>query len=637
MLQNIRDKAQGWIAWAIVILISIPFALWGIQEYMGVGSEPLVASVNGEEITERQLDQRYRRFQEELRAQLGDAYRPELFDEKRMRQEVLERMVSENVVLQATHEMGLRVGNPLVRQAIMEIEAFQKDGRFDQATFDRYARMQGLSSGGFEERIRQALLAEQLTQAVQASAFITDREIQETLRLQNQTRDLAYFVVSTAELKTDDPIPETEIEAYYTKNSAQFRTPEQVKLDYILLNGEMAGNTLEVDEDALREYYDNHLESYGRPEERQASHILITLDEDADQASVAAAEQKIAELRDRAVEGEDFATLAKAHSEDPGSADAGGNLGFFPKGIMDPAFETAAFSLQEGELSEPVRSSFGIHLIKLTGIKPSSVKPFEEVRDQVEQAYRKVEGERVYFEMAEQLADLTYEDPGSLVPAASSLNLEVTSSDWISRDRASGVLQSPKVLAAAFREDVLIERNNSELIELDKDQSIVIRVTEHRESSIKPLSEVQEAIVASLHQEKAIELARQAAEKRLASLNEDMDIEQVSDQYSLIRKESLTRSDPAVPRALLSQIFRLPHPEPGQPLSGMTQLANGDFAVYRLYAVKDGATDVMSDTMVERVKASLRRRYAQNLYESLVADLVQHADISYLKKFDEVE
>jgi peptidyl-prolyl cis-trans isomerase D len=637
MLQNIRDKAQGWIAWAIVILISIPFALWGIQEYMGVGSEPLVASVNGEEITERQLDQRYRRFQEELRAQLGDAYRPELFDEKRMRQEVLERMVSENVVLQASHEMGLRVGNPLVRQAIMEIEAFQKDGRFDQATFDRYARMQGLSSGGFEERIRQALLAEQLTQAVQASAFITDREIQETLRLQNQTRDLAYFVVSTAELKTDDPIPETEIEAYYTKNSAQFRTPEQVKLDYILLNGEMAGNTLEVDEDALREYYDNHLESYGRPEERQASHILITLDEDADQASVAAAEQKIAELRDRAVEGEDFATLAKAHSEDPGSADAGGNLGFFPKGIMDPAFETAAFSLQEGELSEPVRSSFGIHLIKLTGIKPSSVKPFEEVRDQVEQAYRKVEGERVYFEMAEQLADLTYEDPGSLVPAASSLNLEVTSSDWISRDRASGVLQSPKVLAAAFREDVLIERNNSELIELDKDQSIVIRVTEHRESSIKPLSEVQEAIVASLHQEKAIELARQAAEKRLASLNEDMDIEQVSDQYTLIRKESLTRSDPAVPRALLSQIFRLPHPEPGQPLSGMTQLANGDFAVYRLYAVKDGATDVMSDTMVERVKASLRRRYAQNLYESLVADLVQHADISYLKKFDEAE
>ena len=278
MLQNIRDKAQGWIAWAIVILISIPFALWGIQSYLGHGSEPVVAKVNGEEITERALDQRFQRFREQLRARLGEAYRPELIDDKRMRHEVLKQMVSDNIILQTSHELGLRVGDPLVRQAIMEIDAFQKDGRFDQASFDRYARLQGLTSGGFEQRIRQSILTEQLSQGIQTSAFITEREMQEIFRLQNQTRDLAYFIVNADDFQSSETIPESEIQAYYDQHQEEFRVPEQVKLEYILLNAEMAGKTVAVDDAALRGFYQNHQENYGQPEERKASHILIRLE-----------------------------------------------------------------------------------------------------------------------------------------------------------------------------------------------------------------------------------------------------------------------------------------------------------------------------------------------------------------------
>jgi peptidyl-prolyl cis-trans isomerase D len=302
---------------------------------------------------------------------------------------------------------------------------------------------------------------------------------------------------------------------------------------------------------------------------------------------------------------------------------------------MDPAFEAAAFALQEGEVSEPVRSNFGYHLIKLTGIQPSSVKPFDEVRDEVEQAYRKAEGERLYFEMAEQLADLSYEDPSSLLPAASTLKLKVETSDWVSRNRAQGVLASPKVLAAAFSDDVLLERNNSELIEIDQEQAIVLRVIEYMESSIQPLPEVSETIVENLHQQHAIDQARAEAEKRLASLQAGTDIVEIAEQTEFKRKTSLTRNDMSVPPTLVREIFRLPHPVDGSSVSGMIQLATGDFAVYNLYAVNDVPADKISATLKNQLKNNLRQRLGRAQYGHLVADLEARADISYLKSDEE--
>jgi peptidyl-prolyl cis-trans isomerase D len=637
MLQNIRDKAQGWIAWAIVILISIPFALWGIQSYLGGGAEQVVAKVNGDEISERALDQRFHRFREQLRARLGEAYRPEMFDDKRMRHEVLKQMVSEDVVLQTSHDMGLRVGEQLIGQAIMQIDAFQKDGRFDQARFDQYARMQGMSSAGFEQRIRQSILTEQLSQAVQTSAFVTDREMQEALRLQNQTRDLAYFIVNPDDFPSTETISEADIKAYYDQHQEEFRVPEKVKLEYVLLNAELAGKTVKVDDAALRGFYENHQENYGQPEERKASHILIRVDADADQAAVEAAKKKITALRERIEQGEDFAEVAKEYSEDPGSAEAGGDLGYFGKGIMDPAFEKTAFSLKEGEVSQPVRSSFGFHLIKVTGIKPSSVKSFEEARSDVERDYRKAEGEKLYFEMAEKLADLSYEDPGSLTPAASALNLKIETSDWISRDQATGILASPKVLAAAFSDDVLQERNNSELIELDKDQSIVLRVVDFKQSSIQPLSQVSEAITEILKKQHATEQARAEAEKRLASLKEGKDIVEVADQYNVKHFVSLARKNMTVPPSLLTEVFQLPHPSEGKPISGMIQLAGGGFAVYNLNKVKEADPASIKAAVKERVKSNLRQRLGQMQYDNLVTDLESRADITYYKAEDREE
>ena len=503
MLQVIRDKAQGWIAWAIVILISIPFALWGIQSYLGVGSEPVAATVNGTEITQRTLDNQFQRFRQQLREQLGAGYRPEMFDDTRVRKEVLNRLIRDELLQQTSNRMGLRAGSSMIQSTILSMPTFQKDGRYDQQTYERALRLQGISAAGFEDRVRRALVSEQLSQAVQVGSFITQEELDERQRLVKQKREFSYFVLPASDFKLTEELSDDEIRSYYEANESAFISPEKVKVEYILLDATTAGGTIDVNEEILRGYYENNEDEFGLPEQRQASHILILAAADAEQNAVDEAQAKIDALAERLSNGESFAELAKQNSQDPGSAATGGDLGLFGKGVMDPAFEAAVFALEEGEVSEPVRSSFGFHLIKLTGIKDGSVKPFDEARTQVEAAYRKFEGERLYFEMAEQLADLSYEDPGSLEPAASALELDIQQSDWITREQGSGVFAKPKVRTATYSDDVLKENNNSELIEIDGTSSLVLRVLDHQESSVKPLDEVKDQISETLQQQKA--------------------------------------------------------------------------------------------------------------------------------------
>jgi peptidyl-prolyl cis-trans isomerase D len=629
MLQNIRDKAQGWIAYGIVGLISVPFALWGIQEYMGVGSEPVAASVNGNEITERALDSQFQRFRQQLREQLGAAYRPEMFDDARMRKEVLDRMIRDELIQQVSHDMGLRVSDESVKAALLGMEVFHKEGRFDQKTFERAVRLQGLTPAGFMERMRQLLLSQQLTQAVDAGTFVTEYEKKISAQLMNQQRELSYFVVPANDFLLEDGVSDTQIDEYYQSNQAAFAVPERVKLEYLFLNAESAGSTVQVDDEILRGFYDDNQDKFGLPEQRKASHILILASQDADESAVAEAKAKIDAIADRLAQGEAFADLAKEASQDPGSAENGGDLGFFGKGVMDPAFETATFSLQAGEVSEPVRSSFGFHLIKVAEIKSGDVKPFAESKVEVEREYRKAEGERLYFEMAEQMADLSYEDPTTLEPVADALGLQLQQSGWVTREQAEGVLSSPKVTGAAFSEDVLKEGNNSELIELDSESSIVLRVIEHEETSIEPLADVKARIVQTLLQKNAEGQANAEAEKLMGELVSGGDLTQVAANYPVTGPVTIGRNDRSVPFELAGAVFSSEKPRTGGSTSGVVRLSNGDQAVYLLTAVKEGQSE---ESGVEMQARSLRNEIQRGHYSSLVADLESQADIEIMLK-----
>jgi peptidyl-prolyl cis-trans isomerase D len=629
MLQTIRERAQGWIAWAIVLLISIPFALWGIQSYLGVGSEPVAAKVNGVEITQRELDRRYQQTRMQLREQLGDAYRPELFDERSMRAQVLDQMIQERLMLQVSHEMGLRASNQELRTAIMSNPAFQKDGRFDKATYDRMLELQGTLGSQFEEGLRQRLVGTQLQRAVAASAFITEAELDEAVRIDRQQRELTFVRLPREAFREESPPAEADVEAYYEAHRDRYQSPERVKISYLVLDAKGIDTGQTVDDEELRRRYEEELERFRQPERRRARHLLITLETDANEQAAAEAKARIEEIRGRILAGGEFGELAEQFSEDPGSASQGGDLGLFGQGLMDPAFDQAAFTLEKGELSEPVRSQFGYHLIQVTEIEPGALKRFEEVRDQLARESNKSSAEGLYYDWAERLANLTYENPDSLEPAAEALGIPLQTSDWIERGGGEGLLANPRVLAAAFSDEVLKDGLNSELVEPERDvlQAIVLRVLEHEEAAPKPLDAVRDQIVEALRDERAAAAAKAAADALLARLDAGEDLRAVAGDYALAEAGLVGRDSAEVPQGVRELAFKLPRPAEGAASFGSLALADGDAAVVKVARVVDGALGTLSQAERAQAERELERLLGASYYEELLADLMRRADI----------
>ncbi len=630
MLQTIREKAQGWIAWAIVILITIPFALWGIGEYTGIGGEPVVATVNGQEITERDFESRYQQFRSELRQRLGSAYRPELFQEELMRGQVLDRMIDDLVIEQASRRMGLYAGDELVRQTILQFAAFQKDGQFDREAYERALRLQGyLGPGQFEERVRQSLITSQLGSAVRSTEFATPTELEDLVRLQRQQRNFSYLVVPAKEFRSDAALESAELEAYYEDHKARFRTPERVKVDYILLDVDSLGAGIEPSEEELMAFYEAHRQEYGAPEQRAASHILINLPEDADTDTEADARARIEAALARIRAGEAFAEVAKEVSEDPGSAAAGGDLGLFGPGAMVPEFEEAAFAAEVGEVAGPVRSPFGLHLILVTEVQPESIKEFSEAREQVLAGLRKSEAEQLLYDYAERLADLAYEQPDSLEPAAEELGLKLQTSDWFARDGGEDLLAHPKVKAAAFSEEVLTAGNNSEVLDLGDNRMLALRVREHELAAYKPLEEVRAEVEDLVRAEQALEQAREQGEQLVDRLKSGASLEELQAEtgFALKQPGSLGREAREAPPGLVRQVFQLPRPADSSPSYGLADLAGGDFAVVALTEVKDGALEDLAPEARENEISTLERSAGQANYQHLVRQLRAIADI----------
>jgi len=631
MLQAIRERAQGWFAWTIVILISVPFALWGIQEYLKIGSQPPVATVNGHEIGDRELSQRVQQSRMELRERLGRAYRPEAFDNARLRDQVLEDMIRSQLIVQRSLDMGLRAGDAQVQATILAIPAFQKDGQFDKAVYEHALSLQGTNSVQFEQRIRLSLMTAQLARVVASSEFTTQKALDEAVRLRRQQRSFNYFLLPLQGFKTDAPIAEKDFDAYYQTHQDAFRIPEQVKLDYLVLEQASTATPGDVPEATLRELYQTRLKNYQIPEKRQIRHILIALAANARPADEQSARDKIAAIRARIVGGADFATLAKEVSQDPGSASQGGDLGLVGRGVMDPEFERASFTLAQGVLSPPVRSAFGFHLIEVTKIEPERVRPFAEVRDELATAARTEQLDQHYLQMAERLGNLTYEHPDSLELTAQTLGLEIHHSDWLSRSGGVGVLASPKVTDAAFSEDVMSHGNNSDLIEIDegrRQRALVLRVVDHREAATRPLAEVKGQITDTIHRERAKQSALEQAGALAKRLRQGEALTQVGADYRLV-EQGLVQRDAAkeVPPEVLESAFKLPAGDAKGPSVGVVQLRDGDAAVVLLGQIQDGKLADLDPPQRKGEGRDLANALARTYYDDMIEDLRQRADV----------
>lgn len=629
MLQTIRERAQGWIAWVIVILISVPFALWGIQSYLGGGSASIKASVNDRDISVREFDDSYRKFREELRQRMGKNYRPDMVDDKLVRKQALQSIIKDELIYQLTSKLGMRTSDDMLRDLIKTLPAFQVGGEFNQATYENAARRQGLTTEGYELQMRRLLATDQLVRAISGSEIVTQTELEEAIRLADQQRQMDYLIIHLDKFLASVEVKQEEVESYYNSNKQTFMSPERVKLEYIELDIKNLADSVKVDNAELLEYYEQHKSDYLSPERRKASHILITVEDPSNQQELAKARTVAAGALSRARGGEDFAKVAKELSQDPGSANNGGDLGFFSKGMMDPAFEQAAFKLNKGEISDLVQSSFGFHIIKLTDIDIPKGRSFEQARAEIAKAYRKEEAERKFYEYAERLGNITYEDPSSLEPAADALGIKIEQSDWVTRDGGLGVLADTRVMAAAFSDDVLTQRQNSELLELSSERVLVLRVVDHEESSVQPLDKVSNEIESILKNRAAAKLAEQMGKDMLGALAGGSALDKLASKkrLKLHLAGRVGRAAKQIPGAILDTLFTMPHPQGDKLVYAGATLNNGDYAVIALSKVIDGSSEALTLEDLKRVKESMRRTLGQSSFDHIIANMRENSTI----------
>ena len=630
MLQAIRDKAHGWIAWAIVILISVPFALWGIQEYMGGGGEIAIAEVNGKEIKEGDLDRRTREFRDSMRGTLGDMYRPDMFDDAVLKAEVLQRMIDEFLTIQAAHDWNLRISDQQARAVILSVPAFQNNGQFENQYYEAALRSRGLSPAAFEQSLRQDLMTNQIETALRDSAFVTDQELNEALRLQLEQRDIVYVRIPAKPLAQTMVVSDAQAQDYYVRNAATYSLPERVKLAYVLLDANVLGAQVQVDDASLEAYFNENRNEFVAEDEREMRHILVAANAGADADTEGAARAKAEDLLAQLQNGADFAAIAAANSDDPGSAQNGGDLGWVSRGMMVKPFEDAGFSLAIGERSGLVRSDFGYHIIEVTAVRGGGDAQFGEMRDKVAAAYRRRDAENLFYDHAERLATGAYEAPDSLGPVAEMLGLQVQSTDWLERDSMPPApIASPKITAAAFNDDVLTEGHNSNVIELATDRVVVLRVLEHEPQTQRPLAEVRSEVDAAARLELATEAAAAKGATVLAQLDGNAVLAGVAAEngWSLESPGPVGRQDTKVPAELLARTFSVPAPAAGKTRNIGVVSAEGDYLLASIRSGTPGSADLAGAAQVTSLGESLRNGKAQAQYKLLVADLRSRAKV----------
>ncbi|SOC58084.1 peptidyl-prolyl cis-trans isomerase D [Chromohalobacter canadensis] len=599
MLQRIREGSQGWTARVIVGAIIVTFALFGAESLVGVftsGSDD-AATVNGESINKQAVEMQVQR------AIRSGQVPPD--QERELRKQVTDQLISTELLDQYADEGGMHLSDAQIDQLIVSRPEFQdSEGSFSQDVFSNRLSQAGYTPLSFRRELRSDMKRQQLQQGIGLSTLVLPGEAQRLQALENQTRDFRYAALTADDLDTPVEVSQEDMQAYYDAHRDQYQRPEQVKVASVVLNQQEVAQDVEVDEQQLRDAYTEELQEAPR----EVAHIMVDY---GDERSRDEAMTRIEEARGKLDDGEDFATVASDYSDDTASADQGGNLGVINRGFLGEAFDDAAFSLNEGEVSSVVDSGDGLHLIKVTDIDFPS---FDERRDQLAEQVRLDNSSDAFNERVQALEDRSYA-ANDLQSVADELGLEVHTSDWVSRDSADGVLAEPGVMDAAFSEDVLENGYNSDVLELDDQRRAVVRVADHRDATTLPLDDVKDQVREATQAVKT----REALEARAQALVETL---KKGDSVSLDWQnvEDATRDGNGAPDGVLSQAFRLPHPEQGSSF-GQAPTDEG-IAVIELTDVRDGDTGDAGEStqMTQRLRA-------QAAIQGLTETLREEADI----------
>ncbi len=608
MLQNIREKAQGWVAWVILGMIAITFVLWGVGDRLGFNpkNEP-VAEVNGDKITAFELDTLVERLQRQQAMQ-----NPELeVDVNYLKQVALQNLIEVKALQYKTDAMGLRISDDQLKQILVTIPEFQENGTFSQEKLNQFLKGMGYTQAAFLNEVRTNILVNQLQKGVVYSNFSLVPEAKTLIKFIEQKRDIDYIVVPASRFTASINVSPSAIQAYYKVHSEDFVTKEQASFDYIILNTTDFQKEIQPTEDDLKAFYQKNIAQYTLPEKINAAHILIALPEDANKEDTQKAEQKAKDILAKLKAGEDFKALAKAHSDDTGSGQNGGDLGIFGKGEMVPEFEKAAFALKTpGELSALVRTQFGFHLIKLNEKFPETHEPFEKLRADLKAQYIEQKSDERISQIGDEISTLAYEQPDSLQPIADKFKLKINQTNIFSQEEPFNLFKNPKLLKAIFSAEVLKDKHNTDLIKIDDKTFIVARMHEYVPAKLQPLEAVKSDIVAYLISSGAQEKAKNLALELIREVEAGKALNQVAQQNKLVlqSKKGIVRKEVEETRyfpdakmsidPLIAQMaFSLPKPTPANKnklQAKMVELSNGDSVVVMAANIIDGQDDAQT-------------------------------------------
>jgi len=604
MLQRIREGSQGWAAKVVVGAIIVTFALFGAESlvsYFSAGSND-AATVNGESISRQAVETQVQRG---IRS---GQVPPE--QERQFRGQVLDQLIRQRTLDQYADEGGLHISDSQLDQLIVSLPEFQdQDGRFSEELFTNRLAQAGYTPASFRRELRADTLRRQVQQGLAASAFLLPSEKARLASLQQQQRTFRYAALTAADLEQPVAPSDADLQQYYDQHQEDFRRPEQVKVNYLVLNQEDVAKDVEVTDEQLRQVY----EQAKAAAPREVSHILVTFGDDRTEQE---ARDRIAEVQQQLEQGTDFTALAREYSDDSSSAGDGGDLGAIQKGFFGDSFDDAAFSLDPGQVSQIVQTQYGLHLIKVTGV---DIPSFEEDRETLAQQVRLEQSESLFNERVQKLTDDAYQ-ADDLESVADEMGLTVQTSDWFSRDAGGeDVLSNPDAAAAAFSSDVLEDGYNSDVIETDDQQRVVLRVVDHREASTLPLDEVRDQVLAAVKIEQTRQQLQARAEEVLVALRNGDDVPGLDWQQA----DSVTRDADSVPAPILQEAFRLSRPQAGAVTWGQTEGQSG-VAIVGVEAVTAG--DASSDD-ADFVTRLAQRLQAQIAIQGLSQTLEEEADV----------
>ena len=615
MLTKIREKSQGALAWVILTLICVPFALWGINNYLDTGKEAAVASVGDRDFYQRDVNKAYEQYSQNLQGLS--------VDEQTLKTQALQKLIKDEVLLQYVHAEGLVITDDEAREFIKSLPYFQVDGKFSDTQYKTLLSSQRISSGEFVSRIKNALTMEQFQHSIIDSSFSTQYDVEGFFKIQNQQRDVDFVAVplqASAEKPTDE-----EISTYYQQHQALYQMPEQVSVEYVELILEDIAKKVVLSDDKLKAYYDDQKELFTNPERRKISHILFSIN---DKITEKEALEKAVKAKNE-LQNKDFSVLAAEVSDDKLTAKKGGDLGLFNVGVMEKSFEDAASTLKLGEVSNPVRSAFGYHLIKVTELVAGGVKPFDSVKNDVIQTYQKAQAENAFFEAGEKLTEMSFEHPDSLQTVATNLGVAVKKSSLFTKDKGEGVSAEDKIRSAAFSEEV-VQGNNSAPLELGVGRLVVVRLLEHKVATKRELSEVKQDVVSELTKQKAQLQTDQKVHKITEKLRAGASIQAIAAENNLSVKteKGLVRGKNKLPEPLSNAIFKAAKPVEGKSTIFNVVLPTGERLIVSLSKVTVGTLGEDDKKQLELAKKNIANAFGQTEFNQTLNSLQRKADVT---------